>query len=144
MERHATELAELRATHQLELQNHDQALRATFNKFLGEARESSEKEKKELCEQERQFQTERHRKQCEEMQSCHKDEVRRLREEVQRERERREEERKHWVREAEQIRRIAHDRAVAEVDQVKQEMEDMKKSMERRHALEVTSIKVGY
>ena len=51
----------------------------------------------------------------------HAEEIERLQEQLRRERVRNSDERSHYEKEAEQIRRIAADRAQAEIDRIKEE-----------------------
>ena len=69
--------------------------------------------------------------------------VGRLKEEIERERERREEERHKWMLEAEHIRKIGKERGALEVERVKEEMEEMRKSLQRRSANELTTLKAN-
>ena len=119
----------------------------------------AERDKKEAAEQEKLFQLERFRKQAEQMESFHRAEVGsgvkillflisifkvgRLKEEIERERDRREEERHKWMLEAEHIRKIGKERGALEVERVKEEMEEMRKSLQRRSANELTTLKAN-
>ena len=77
------------------------------------------------------------------MESFHQAEVSRLKEEIDRERERREEERQKWVMEADQIRKICKEKGSLEAERIKEEMEEMKKSLVRRHANELTTFRAN-
>ena len=48
-----------------------------------------------------------------------------------------------WVQEAEQIRKIAKERGGLEVERIKEEMEEVKKSLVRRHANEMTTFRAN-
>ena len=67
----------------------------------------------------------------------------RLKEEIERERERREEERHKWMLEAEHIRKIGKERGALEVERVKEEMDEMRKSLQRRSANELATLKAN-
>jgi 5-azacytidine-induced protein 1 len=143
MKKHAKEVAELRATAQHQMEEQEQALRHTYTKNFDQYRVQAEREKKEVIEQEKLFQMEKFRKQAEQIETFHRCEVQQLREEIERERRKQEEERERWMREADQIRRIAKEKSEAEVEAVKDEMEDMKKALKRRHANEIITFKTN-
>ena len=143
MGRHATELSELKAKHKQDMEEQDSNLRAHFQKYFDQVKLEAERDKKEMAEQEKIFQLERFRKQTEQMEGFHNAEVSRLKEEIERERERREEDRHKWMMEAEHIRKIAKERGAIEVERVKEEMEEMRKSLNRRHANELTTFKAN-
>ena len=143
MSRHATEMSEIKAKHKQELETQELGLREHFQKYFDQVKLEAERDKKEMLEQEKLFQLERFRKQSDQMESFHQAEVGRLKDEIERERERREEERQKWVLEAEQIRKISKERGNLEVERIKEEMEEMKKSLVRRHANEMTTLKAN-
>ena len=143
MSRHATEMSETKAKHKQELEDQEQGLRAHFQKYFDQVKLEAERDKKELLEQEKLFQLERFRKQADQMEAFHQAEVSRLKEEIERERERREEERHKWVLEAEQVRKISKERGNIELERIKEEMEEMRKSLVRRHANEMTTLRAN-
>ena len=59
----------------------------------------------------------------------------RLQEQLRRERMRNSDERAHYEKEAEQIRRIANDRAQAEIDRVKEEEENKRNILHKKHTV---------
>ena len=143
MSRHATEMSEIKARHKQEMEDQEMGLREHFQKYFDQVKLEAERDKKEVLEQEKLFQLERFRKQNDQMESFHQAEVGRLKDEIERERERREEERQKWVLEAEQIRKISKERGNIEPERIKEEMEEMRKSLVRRHANELTTLKAN-
>ena len=143
MSRHATEMSEIKARHKQELEDQEQGLREHFQKYFDQVKLEAERDKKEVLEQEKLFQMERFRKQSEQMDSFHQAEVERLKDEIERERLRREEERLKWQTEAEQIRKICKEKGSLETERIKEEMEEMRKSLTRRHANELTTLKAN-
>jgi 5-azacytidine-induced protein 1 len=143
MKKHTQEIAELRASAKQQMEEQEQALRHTYIKQFDQYRVQAEREKKEIIEQEKLFQMEKFRKQAEQIEAFHTCEVQQLREEIERERRKQEEERERWMREADQIRKIAKEKGEAEVEAVKDEMEDMKKALKRRHANELITLKAN-
>ena len=143
MKKHTQELAELRGSAKQQMEEQEQALRHTYTKTFDQYRVQAEREKKEVIEQEKLFQMEKFRKQAEQIETFHRCEVQQLREELERERRKQEEERERWMREADQIRRIAKEKCETEVEAVKDEMEDMKKALKRRHANELITLKAN-
>ena len=143
MTRHATEMSEIKARHKQELEDQESGLREHFQKYFDQVKLEAERDKKEMLEQEKLFQLERFRKQTDQMESFHQAEVARLKEEIERERDRREDERVKWVSEAEQIRKISKERGSLEVERIKEEMEEMRKSLVRRHANELTTFRAN-
>jgi 5-azacytidine-induced protein 1 len=143
MKKHTQELAELKASAQRQMEEQEQSLRHTYTKNFDQYRVQAEREKKEVIEQEKLFQMEKFRKQAEQIETFHRGEVQQLREEIERERRKQEEERERWMREADQIRRIAKEKSEAELEAVREEMEDMKKALKRRHANELITLKAN-
>ena len=69
------------------------------------------------------------------------DEVNRLKDEIIRERGMREEERERWVKETDQVRKIARERAESEIQTMKEDLESTKRSLHKRHQTEIKNVK---
>lgn len=143
MKKHQIEMSEMKMSHKHELEDQEQSLRHQYKKSFDQYRVDVEREKKEMIEEEKILQLERFRKQAEQIQLFHSDEVSRLREEIDRERSKLQEESQRWVKEAEQIRQLARQKAEAQLHSMKEEMEDMKKALTRKHANELLTFKTN-
>ena len=75
----------------------------------------------------------RHSQQQDDLAAQHAKEVERLHDQIRRERGRNTDERTHYEREAEQVRRIANERANAEIARVKEEEENKRKVLKKKH-----------
>lgn len=71
----------------------------------------------------------------EELNAQHQDEVERLQEQLRRERQRCQDDRLHYEHEANQIRRISHERAQAEIERIKEEEENKRRVLNKKHAV---------
>ena len=69
------------------------------------------------------------------MNTRHQEELERLQEQLHRERGRCQDDRAHYENEANQIRRIAHERAQAEVDRIREEEENKRRVLSKKHAV---------
>lgn len=74
------------------------------------------------------------------MSSQHQDEVERLQEQLRRERQRCQDDRAHYENEANQIRRIAQERAQAEIERIREEEENRRRVLMKKHAVNSNSI----
>ena len=77
------------------------------------------------------------------MATQHAEEVERLHDQIRRERGRNTDERCHFEREAEQVRRIANDRANAEIERIKEEEENKRKVLIKKHMVSKLSKFIG-
>ena len=75
----------------------------------------------------------RHSQQQDDLTAQHAEEVERLHDQIRRERGRNTDERCHYEREAEQVRRIANERANAEIARIKEEEDNKRKVLIKRH-----------
>ena len=75
----------------------------------------------------------RHSQQQDDLAAQHAEEVERLHDQIRRERGRNTDERTHYEREAEQVRRIANERANAEISRIKEEEENKRKTLMKKH-----------
>ena len=65
----------------------------------------------------------------------HDAEIERSQEQLKRERARASEDRAHFEREAEQVRRVANERALAEIERIKEVEENKRKTLTKKHAV---------
>ena len=100
-----------------------------------ELRDSWEREHQESIGRERQILGQRHNQQLDEVGTNHAEEIERLQEQLRRERVRNSDERSHYEKEAEQIRRIAADRAQAEIDRIKEEEDNKRNIIVKKHTV---------
>ena len=77
----------------------------------------------------------RHNQQLEELNGQHQEEIERLQEQLRRERARGHDDRLHYENEANQVRRIAQERAAAEIDRIRDEEETKRKVLAKKHAV---------
>ena len=77
----------------------------------------------------------RHNQQLDEVNGQHKEEIERLQEQLRRERQRCADDRAHYENEASQIRRIAQERASAEIERIREEEEVKRKVLMKKHAV---------
>ena len=77
----------------------------------------------------------RHNQQIEELNAQHQEELERLQEQLRRERSRGHEDRLHYENEANQVRRIATERASAEIERIREEEETKRKVLTKKHAV---------
>ena len=77
----------------------------------------------------------RHNQQLEELNVQHQEEIDRLQEQLRRERARGHEDRLHYENEANQVRRIAQERAAAEIERIREEEETKRKVLAKKHAV---------
>ena len=82
----------------------------------------------------------RHSQQQDDLTAQHAEEVERLHDQIRRERGRNTDERCHYEREAEQVRRIANERANAEIARIKEEEDNKRKVLVKKH--QVINIKI--
>ena len=75
----------------------------------------------------------RHSQQQDDLTAQHAEEVERLHDQIRRERGRNTDERCHYEREAEQVRRIANERANAEIARIKEEEDNKRKVLIKKH-----------
>ena len=71
----------------------------------------------------------------EEVNVQHREEIERLQEQLRRERVRCQDDRAHYENEANQIRRIAHERAQSEVELIREEEENKRRNLNKKHAV---------
>ena len=83
----------------------------------------------------RNFSHYRHNQQLEELNVQHQEEIDRLQEQLRRERARGHEDRLHYENEANQVRRIAQERAAAEIERIREEEETKRKVLAKKHAV---------
>ena len=69
------------------------------------------------------------------MNAQHQEELERLQEQLRRERSRGHEDRLHYENEANQVRRIAQERASAEIERIREEEETKRKVLAKKHAV---------
>ena len=89
----------------------------------------------------RNFSHYRHNQQLEELNVQHQEEIDRLQEQLRRERARGHEDRLHYENEANQVRRIAQERAAAEIERIREEEETKRKVLAKKHAVSEFSTK---
>ena len=75
--------------------------------------------------------------QIEELNAQHQEELERLQEQLRRERSRGHEDRLHYENEANQVRRIAAERASAEIERIREEEETKRKVLTKKHAVSI-------
>ena len=143
IKKHNSELSNAKANHKREIDDHETNLRQEFSRSFDQYRVQVEREKKQVIEEEKVLQLERFTKQAVQIQTFHKDEVSQLMEEIQRERNKREEERQIWMSEADQIRKIGKDKTETELHSIRDEMDNMKKALSRKHANEILTLKTN-
>ena len=71
----------------------------------------------------------------EEVNLQHREEIERLQEQLRRERVRGQDDRSHYENEANQIRKIAHERAQAEIERIREEEENKRRTLMKKHAV---------
>lgn len=76
--------------------------------------------------------------QLKEIKEEHDNEAVRLQELIRRERNRWVEDRAHFEQEADQVRKIAHERAEAEIERIKEEEEAKRRTLAKKHAVRST------
>ena len=70
----------------------------------------------------------------------HDAEIERSQEQLKRERARASEDRAHFEREAEQVRRVANERALAEIERIKEVEENKRKTLTKKHAVSAKEV----
>ena len=141
MARHSSEMSELEAEKERLLLGQEKELHQRHVQHVREIRALWEEEQHEAVQKEKQMIQQRHQAQLHELRTQHDEEVHRLQEQLRRDRQRAADDRTHFENEAEQIRRIAHERAQAEADRVRDEEEGKRRAMAKKHATEMASLK---
>lgn len=139
--KHKQEIKKLKALHEAELAQSDERAARRYVRQTEELREQLEKEKEDLCQRERDLARQRYEKQLEQEEQAIQQQRRRLYAEVSEEKERLNQQAARQRAELDELRSQLEQNCSLITKALKEEFEKTKEEQERRHQVEVQSLK---
>lgn len=139
--KHKQEIKKLKALHEAELAQSDERAARRYIRQTEELREQLEKEKEDLCQRERDLARQRYEKQLEQEEQAIQQQRRRLYAEVSEEKERLNQQAARQRAELDELRSQLEQNCSLITKALKEEFEKTKEEQERRHQVEVQSLK---
>ncbi|XP_040577290.1 uncharacterized protein [Lepeophtheirus salmonis] len=139
--RHVQEIKKMESDKTQSLLLQEREIHQRHLQHVQELRSIWDHEQVELIQKEREILMNRHTQHLEEIRVVHREELDRLQEQLTRERDRNLDERGHFEREAEQIRRIAKQRAKDEIERIKEEEENKRRTLLKKHSNELSLLR---